>query len=82
MPKVSWLKEPKPKINYLAALFLAYRKARNITCEDVGKAVGCSAQNAAKQMNKPGPDWKIGQLVKYCDALGIPYIDALEAAIK
>ncbi|MBQ9662089.1 MAG: helix-turn-helix domain-containing protein [Oscillospiraceae bacterium] len=82
MPKVTWISQPKPKVNELAALFRAYRKARNMTSDDIGKAVGCTPQNARYQMNKPGTDWNIGQLLKYCDVLGIPYEDAFKAAIQ
>ena len=82
MPKVNWIGPPKKKVNKLAALFYAYRKARNMTSIDIGRAVGCSPENARHQMNKPGTAWNIGQLMKYCDALGIPYEEALRAAIE
>ena len=82
MPKVTWISQPKPKVNYLAALFHAYRLATKMTSADIGKAVGCSPQNARVQMNKPGPEWNIGQLMKYCDVLGIPYEEAFKAAIQ
>lgn len=79
MPKVKWI---KPKVNELAALFRAYRKARNMTSVQIADKIGCTPQNARVQMNKPGKDWNIGQLMRYCDVLGIPYEDALEAAAK
>lgn len=79
MPKVKWI---KPKVNELAALFRAYRKARNMTSVQIADAIGCTPQNARVQMNKPGRDWNVGMLLRYCDVLGIPYEDALEAAAK
>ncbi len=82
MPKVKWISQPKPKVNYLAALFHAYRKARNMTSVEIAEIVGCSPGNARYQMNKPGTEWNIGQLMKYCDALGIPYEEAFKAAIQ
>ena len=82
MPKITWLKQPKPKINYLAALFHAYRIATGMTSAEIGKEVGCSASNARAQMAKAGTEWNIGRLLKYCDALGIPYEDAFKAAIE
>jgi predicted transcriptional regulator len=79
MPKVTWI---KPKVNELAALFRAYRTARKMTSTQIAEKVGCTPQNARVQMNKPGRDWNKGQLLCYCDALGIPYAEAMEAAIK
>ena len=79
MPKVKWI---RPKVNELAALFRAYKKARKISSAEIAYEIGCSPSNVRCQMNKPGTEWNIGQLVKYCDVLGIPYADAFEAAIK
>ncbi len=79
MPKVTWI---KPKVNELAALFSTYRKARGMTSAQIAEEIGCTAQNARVQMNKPGSDWNIGQLLRYCDVLGIPYDEALAAAAK
>ena len=80
MPKVKWIRPVK--VNELAALFSAYRKARGMTSADIAAEIGCTAQNARVQMNKPGKEWNIGMLIRYCDALGIPYEEAFEAAIK
>ena len=87
MPRVTWLnvkakEAPKVKVNYLAALFTAYRKERKITSVDMAEKLGCTAQNVRVQMSKPGTEWNIGKLLAYCDVLGIPYCDALEAAAK
>jgi hypothetical protein len=82
MPKVKWIGRPSPKVNELAALFRAYRKDRGMTSVDIGAALGCTPENARYQMNKPGADWNIGQLMKYCDVLHIPYEEAIAAAVK
>ena len=83
MPRVTYITGKKPeKPNYLAAVFSAYRKANNITSEDVAERVGCTPQNARVQMAKPGSEWKIGHLVQYCEATGVPVMEALEAAVK
>ena len=79
MPKVKWI---KPKVNELAALFRAYRTARHMTSTQIAEKIGCTPQNARVQMNKPGREWNIGQLLRYCDVLGIPYDEALQAAAK
>lgn len=81
MPKVTWFKAPV-QVNHLAAVFRAYRKATGKTSAQIGKELGCTAENARLQMNKPGKDWNIGMLMKYCDVLGIPYEEALQAAAK
>ncbi len=80
MPKVKWISPPK--VNALAALFRAYRKATGLTSAEIGAAVGCSPENARYQMNKPGKEWNIGMLLRYCDVLGIPYQEALDAAAE
>jgi hypothetical protein len=80
VPKVKWIQPAK--VNELAALFYKYRRARGMTSKDIADQIGCSDSNARVQMNKPGREWQIGQLLRYCDTLGIPYTEALEAAIK
>lgn len=79
MPKVTWI---KPKVNELAALFSTYRKDRQITSVQIAEKIGCTPQNCRVQMSKPGKDWNIGMLLRYCDAIGIPYDEALSAAAK
>ncbi|MBS7403109.1 MAG: helix-turn-helix transcriptional regulator [Oscillospiraceae bacterium] len=77
MPKVTWR---TPKVNYLAAMFSAYRKARGMSSVDVAKKVGCSPQNVRVQLNKPADQWNVGQLKKHCKALDIPLEEACRAA--
>lgn len=79
MPKVKWI---KPKVNELTALFRTYRTARHMTSTQIAEKIGCTPQNARVQMNKPGKDWNVGMLLRYCDVLGIPYDEALQAAAK
>ncbi len=79
MRKAVW---KKPKVNHLAALFRTYRQARHMTSTQIAEAIGCTPQNARVQMNKPGKDWNVGMLLRYCDVLGIPYEEALAAAAK
>lgn len=68
--------------NELAALFRTYRTARHMTSTQIAEKIGCTPQNARDQMNKPGRDWNVGMLLRYCDVLGIPYDEALQAAAK
>ena len=79
MPKITWC---KPKVNYLAALLNTYRKERRISADELGKMIGCTGSNVRDQIRKPADMWRIRDLKLYCDALGIPYEDALMAAIQ
>lgn len=82
MPALTWIQKTEPKINYLAGLFRDYRKAAGMTSAMIAGEVDCSAENARCQMNKPAEQWNVGQLMRYCDVLGIPYEEAFEAVIK
>ena len=72
----------QPKVNYLAALFRAYRKTTGLNSTMIGAKVGCTADNARRNMNKPGENWTIGSLLCYCDVLGIPRTEAFDMAQK
>lgn len=80
MPKVKWIQPVK--VNELAALFTAYRRARGMNSAAIAEKIGCAASTARYQMNRPGREWRVGELMDYCDALNIPYQEALEAATK
>lgn len=82
MPKVTWMNRSPPKVNHLAALFRAYRKASGMTSTTIAAKLGCTADNARRNMNKPGRCWTVGDLCKYCDVLSIPYEEAFAAAAK
>ena len=83
MPAIKYLQvKPKPKVNYLRGVFASYRAANGLTSESVAEKLGCSAQNVRAQWAKPAKEWKIGALMDYCDVMGIPYSEALEAAVK
>jgi len=82
MPKLTWIRNPEPKINYLAGVFRDYRKIRQMTSAMVAEEMECSEENARCQMNKPAEQWNVGKLMRYCDVLGIPYEEAFEAVVK
>ena len=82
MPKLTWMNRKPVKVNYLAALFREYRLLRGMPAAKVAEAVGCSEDNARCQMNKRPGAWNIEQLMRYCDALEIPYEDAFDMAVK
>lgn len=82
MPPLTWIRKTEPKINYLAGLFRTYRDGRKMTSAMIAEEMDCSAENARCQMNKPAEQWNVGQLMRYCDVLGIPYEEAFEAVIK
>lgn len=79
MPRVKLI---RPQVNHLAAVFAAYRKERHMTSVDVARMIGCTPQNARVQMSKPGKEWNVGMLMKYCDALCIPYEEAFREAVR
>lgn len=81
MPKIKYL-TPPPKVNHLAALFRAYRKARGMTSQDMARKLGCTPENCRMQMNKPSTEWNVGKLMQYCDVLGIPYEEAFQEAVR
>lgn len=80
MPKVTWIPARKPKINYLAALLRGYKLTAGLTSEQIGKMLGCTADNVRRQIGKPANQWNIGMLKRYCDVLGVPYEEAMIAA--
>lgn len=85
MPRVTWLKaavKPKRGVNHLAMVLRGYKLASGLTSEDLGKRLGCTADNVRRQIGKPADQWNIGALLRYCDELSIPYEEALSAAAK
>lgn len=83
MPKVKWLRrERDPEVNYLHALFREYMRAREMSSAELGELLNRSPENVRMHINKPAKEWKVGQLIEYCDALGIPYEKAFAAATK
>ena len=86
MPKVVWIggekrRKAKP-VNHLSAVLRGYKLAAGLTSDEIGQRLGCSAQNVRHQMSKPAAQWQIGMLRKYCDAIGCPLEEALQAAAK
>lgn len=80
MPRISWT---KPKVNYLSAMLRAYQKERRMTADQIGRLVGgVKGEAVRKQIAKPADMWRIRDLKLYCDALGIPYEDAVLAAVQ
>lgn len=84
MPKITWLykQQKEPEVNYLHALFREYMNTNGISSVDLGKKLDRAPENVRMHINKPVKDWKVGQLLEYCDALGIPYDEAFAAITK
>ncbi len=83
MPKTTWIGgKKKPKYNALAALLRGYKMASGLTSEQIGEALGITADHVRHQIGKPADQWNIGMLKRYCDILGVPYAEAMEAAAK
>ena len=82
MPKLTWMAPPKQRILYLAALLSAYKKAGEMTSAQIGAKLGCSPENVRSHLRKPAEKWNVGLLIRYCDILGVPYREAMEAVVK
>ena len=80
MPKVKWIRQKK--VNHLAALLREYKRAAGMSSAEIAEKLGCTADNVRRQIGKPADKWTIGALKRYCEAIGIPLDDALEAAAK
>ncbi len=81
MPKVTWCKV-KPKVNYLAAAFSAYKKANKLTDEQIAEKLGCTRQSVNARLKTDAGSWTLNSLKKYSAAFGIPFEEAMSAAAK
>lgn len=81
MPRLRSLR-PKRPVNHLAALLREHKRASGMTSEDLGRQLGCSADHVRHQIGRPADAWTVGQIKRYCDAIGIPYEEAFAAAAK
>ena len=68
--------------NYLAELFHRYRVAKNLTSAMIAKKVHTTPENVRAQLNKSATQWRVCDLVKYCEAIGIPIKEAFESIEK
>lgn len=85
MPKVTWIgaKKPKPKpFNALAAVLRGYKLASGLTADQIGKRLGVTGDHVKHMIARPADQWNIGALKRFCDVIGCPYQEALEAAGK
>ena len=82
MPKVKWC-SPKPKqkpYNHLAAVLRGYKLASGLNFEQIGEKLGVTANRASHMIARPADEWTIGRLRQFCQAIGCPLQEALEAA--
>ena len=82
MPKVKWIREPEQPVNRLAALFRAYRRSRGMSAAELAEAMGCSEQAVRQLMSRPPAEWRIGQIQRFCEALGVPIEEALMEVMR
>lgn len=64
----------------LAMLIDFTRRQQNITLDQIGDKFGATRQTVAKQLKRDGKQWRVGEILAYCDILDIPYQDALAVA--
>jgi len=83
MPKVKWIggKKAKP-FNALAAVLRGYKLASGLTSAEIGEKLGVTPEHARRLIGRTADQWNIGALKRYCDVIGCPYQEALEAAGK
>lgn len=81
MPKITWDKKRKP-VNYLAALFNAYKRANNLNSDQIAEMTGYAAPSVRAYINRAPETWNVGKLMSFCDAIGVPYMEAFEACAK
>lgn len=79
MPKITWC---RPKVNHLSVLLKTAKREKHMTDEQIGKLVGSASATVNGHLNKPADKWTIGQIKLYCNALGIPYDEAVLAAVQ
>ena len=77
MPRVK-VKPP----NYLKDLFRRYRDAQHLTSAKIAKELNTTPENVRAQTNKDATQWRISDLVRYCEAYKIPLNEAFECIEK
>lgn len=84
MPKVKWLgeKKKKPPYNHLAAVLRGYKLASGKSSADIGEELGVTGNRVQHMIAQSADAWNIGRLRRFCDAIGCPLREALEAAGK
>jgi hypothetical protein len=82
VPYVKWLQgKPKPKIRFLAALLRQYIKDNKLTSVELGERLNCSPESVRAQIGKRADEWRLGSLLSYCSAIGVPLEEAFHAVI-
>lgn len=73
----------KPKVpprNELSELLKHYKNASGMTGDEMARKLGTSRPTVSHKLNQSADAWNIGDLRNYCDLLGVPFADALDAA--
>lgn len=81
MPKLTWMNKAPP-VNVLSALFRERMRMQRIRSDDVGKAFGCTGDNVRAMLRRPAKKWKVGDIMTFCDAIGVSYEEAFDAATR
>lgn len=72
----------KPKVpppNYLSELLKRYKKAQTITDDQLAEKFRTCRKTVNSRLNQNADDWNIGELRRYCEALNVPFSDAMAA---
>lgn len=82
MPKIKWIGKKPKSFNALATVLRGYKLASGQTSADIGKKLGITPEQVRAQLGRPADSWTVGTIKRYCDAIGCPIQEAMEAAGK
>lgn len=67
-----------PPIDQLKGLILERKRALKITPEQIAKIIHCSDVTARKRLNQPTRQWKYGEILDLCKAMGVSIAELRE----
>ena len=86
MPKTKltekYCKPKMPKRNYLAEEMRYYKKSAGLTDEEIADRMDVCQSAVTRNFNKPAMEWRLKDLQKYCEIIGMPFANALETLKK
>lgn len=78
MPRVTFL-DKKKKLNYLSGLLRMYKDAAGLTSAQIANEIGYQPDSVRRKFNGPVEGWRVVDLIRVCDLLGVPVEEAIEA---
>lgn len=78
-------KYSKPKVpppNYLSELLKRHKKAIGVSSEEMARELCVCSKTVNNRLNQKPEEWSVGDIKRYCEILGIPFADAMDAATR